>query len=219
MEETLARIEQRIGIEARYRLKTVNTIVEKLRRERTRLSEMQDIAGLRVVEPIGLSGQDALVAWLAALFPGAKVVDRRQRPSHGYRAVHVIAKVAGHSVEVQVRTTVQDAWAQAMEKVSDVLGREVRYGGGALQGRQRIVVDLMQQLVVPIAIHESDMEELIDPKPLPQLPTGRAHAQQQLARAREQLVVAERAVGWQVEELRRSLSIIRETLAEIEDAR
>jgi ppGpp synthetase/RelA/SpoT-type nucleotidyltranferase len=39
-------LKERLEIDATARLKTINTIVEKLRREKTRLAEMQDIAGL-----------------------------------------------------------------------------------------------------------------------------------------------------------------------------
>ena len=38
-----------LGVEPTSRIKTVNTIVEKLVRDKTRLSKMQDIAGVRVV--------------------------------------------------------------------------------------------------------------------------------------------------------------------------
>lgn len=54
--------------------------------------------------------------------------DRRANPSWGNRAVHVIATVNGKPVEIQVRTKLQDLWAQAMEKLADVWGRGIRYG-------------------------------------------------------------------------------------------
>ena len=128
MAKAQAVVQQSLGVPATARLKTVNTIIEKLRRARTRLAEMQDIAGLRIVRDMELREQDALVQQLAGVFPGAKVVDRRSRPSHGYRAVHVIVTVDGHLVEIQVRTYIQDLWAQAMERLADEVGREVRYG-------------------------------------------------------------------------------------------
>lgn len=43
------RLASELGLEPGTRLKTVGTIVDKLRRERMRLSQMQDIAGVRVV--------------------------------------------------------------------------------------------------------------------------------------------------------------------------
>jgi ppGpp synthetase/RelA/SpoT-type nucleotidyltranferase len=121
-------IKDRLGLDTTSRLKTVNTIVEKLRREKTRLAEMQDIAGLRIVVDGGLVAQDSLIEALILVFPSAKVIDRRSKPSHGYRAMHLVPLVSGFLVEVQVRTRLQDLWAQAFERVADRAGRGIRYG-------------------------------------------------------------------------------------------
>jgi ppGpp synthetase/RelA/SpoT-type nucleotidyltranferase len=126
--EAQTRIKDRLGLDTTSRLKTVNTILEKLRREKTRLAEMQDVAGLRIVMDGGLVEQDSLIASLVDAFPGAKVIDRRSKPSHGYRAVHLVPLVSGWAVEVQVRTRLQDLWAQAFERVADKAGRGIRYG-------------------------------------------------------------------------------------------
>ncbi|HST66974.1 MAG TPA: hypothetical protein VLM05_17470, partial [Mycobacteriales bacterium] len=75
------------------RLKTINSIVDKLRRESARLSQVQDIAGLRIVSHLTRTEQDRIVERIEAHFPGAKVFDRRVAPSHGYRAVHVVVPV------------------------------------------------------------------------------------------------------------------------------
>lgn len=69
-----------------------------------------------------------MVASLLDVFPGAKIIDRRSKPSHGYRAVHLVPLVLGLAVEVQVRTRLQDLWAQAFERVADKAGRGIRYG-------------------------------------------------------------------------------------------
>lgn len=118
-----------LGLEATTaRIKTINTIVEKLVRSKTRLSTMQDIAGLRIVIDAGLEAQDVTVGQLLQPFPDAKVDDLRDMPRYGYRAVHVVASVDGLRVEIQVRTKMQDLWAQAAEKLADVVGRGIRYG-------------------------------------------------------------------------------------------
>src|SRR5439155_4334431 len=70
-----------------------------------------------------------MVERIISLFAGARVVDRRRHPRHGYRAVHVIPEVDGFLVEIQVRTRLQDSWAQAMERLADQAGREILYGG------------------------------------------------------------------------------------------
>ena len=49
-------------------------------------------------------------------------------PSYGYRAVHVIVRTQGCLVEVQVRTYLQDMWAQIVERLADTFGRQIRYG-------------------------------------------------------------------------------------------
>lgn len=117
-----------LGMHATSRLKTVQTIVDKLVRERTRLSSMEDIAGARIVEEMTLAEQDARVAKISAAFASAKVRDRRVTPSHGYRAVHAIVLVGEFPVEVQVRTRLQDLWAQSMEALGVMWGRQIQYG-------------------------------------------------------------------------------------------
>jgi ppGpp synthetase/RelA/SpoT-type nucleotidyltranferase len=120
-------LRSRLRLEATSRLKTVGTIIDKLRRERTRLSSMQDIAGVRTV--VGdKAQQDRIVEALCSEFSNARVVDRRIVPRFGYRAVHVIPVVDGCPVEIQVRTILQDGWAQLLEQVADSMGRGIRYG-------------------------------------------------------------------------------------------
>ena len=86
------------------RLKTVQTLIGKLRREpKMNLSQMQDIAGLRLVRDLSLRGQTALATSVAELFDNPRTVDRRARPTFGYRAVHVVVRVSGRLVEVQLR--------------------------------------------------------------------------------------------------------------------
>ena len=108
--------------------KTRDSIVNKLCRESLRLSQMQDIAGCRVVV-VNIVQQDQFVASLRTFFPGATVIDRREKPSYGYRAVHIIAEVSGKPVEIQVRTELQQKWAEISEKLSDV-DSAIKYGGG-----------------------------------------------------------------------------------------
>jgi ppGpp synthetase/RelA/SpoT-type nucleotidyltranferase len=111
------------------RLKTLHTMREKVRRG-TELSTMQDIAGLRLVLGLesGRSSQNAVVQTIESLYPGCRRVDRRLAPMHGYRAVHLIIRVDGCPVEVQVRTHLQDLWAQVVERLADLWGRQIRYG-------------------------------------------------------------------------------------------
>ena len=108
--------------------------LEKVKRNHTRLSTMRDIADARVVGTWRLSVQDALAQKIVDRFPGALMVDRRRQPTHGYRAVHVVVPYKEVVVEIQVRTEMQDKWAQLFETLADRVGRDIRYRGVAALG-------------------------------------------------------------------------------------
>ena len=110
-------------------MKTIRSVVAKLRRQSTKLVQIQDLVGCRLVVP-DVIDQIEWLETLQRLFPKAQVVDRRQTPQHGYRAVHVIVRSGVQRFEIQIRTRYQDEWATVVEKVADRLGLEVKYGGG-----------------------------------------------------------------------------------------
>jgi len=56
--------------------------------------------------------------------------DRRVIPSHSYRADHIIVEVSGRLVEIQVRTTLQNLWADLSERLADRFDPAIKYGGG-----------------------------------------------------------------------------------------
>ncbi|HVS72990.1 MAG TPA: RelA/SpoT domain-containing protein [Phycisphaerae bacterium] len=140
--------------------KSTHSIVEKLQREKMRLSRMQDIAGCRVVV-VDVLAQDRLVTALQGDFVGARIRDRREKPSHGYRAVHLIVEVCGKLVEIQVRSELQHLWAELSEKSADVLDPAIKYGGGSESWRT-----FLNQASAVVAAHEElermrpDREEL-----------------------------------------------------------
>jgi ppGpp synthetase/RelA/SpoT-type nucleotidyltranferase len=138
------------------RLKTIGTIVDKLRRERRMaLSRMRDVAGIRIVEDMNRVEQDVLVRQIVGAVGRCEVIDRRMRPSAGYRAVHVEVNCGGAFVEVQVRTALQDQWAQIVERLGDSWGRQIRYGGGPPDSAFELVPDFTRadlwELVVDAA--------------------------------------------------------------------
>lgn len=75
--------------------------------------------------------QNSTVERVVSAFDKATVVDRRERPTHGYRAVHVIPVVADLPVEIQIRTALQHRWAELSEKLSDLVDPGIKYGRGA----------------------------------------------------------------------------------------
>ena len=146
--------------------KTTSSIIQKLQREQTRhvrLSQVQDICGLRVVVA-SIDHQNEVVRRLLELFPESAVDDRRENPSHGYRAVHVIASPSGLPVEIQVRTIYQHVWAQFCEQLADKLGIEVKYGGHpAAQNLLNTLSDTIRSLedagssLIRVNLHSSPM--------------------------------------------------------------
>lgn len=109
--------------------KTTESIREKLKRQTLRLSRMQDIAGCRVVVP-NCVRQDELVRELAERWGDHLIFDRREKPSHGYRAVHMTVRAADELVEIQVRTEAEHHWAETSEKLAQGVDRKIKYGGG-----------------------------------------------------------------------------------------
>jgi putative GTP pyrophosphokinase len=134
--------------------KSTGAIVEKLQRESIRLVQMQDIAGCRVVVT-DCEAQEQVVDALRRTFASATVIDRRTKPSFGYRAVHMVVDVYEKPVEIQIRTYLQDQWAELLEKVAQGDARE-RLEGDLVEleklsksGRQD-VADLMRRFVLEL---------------------------------------------------------------------
>lgn len=109
--------------------KSTTSVVEKLKRESIRLTQIQDIAGCRLIAT-DIANQNEVVDALGKLFDDVTIVDRREKPSHGYRAVHIVVKVQERLIEIQVRTILQHLWAENSEKLADLFGQEVKYGNG-----------------------------------------------------------------------------------------
>jgi ppGpp synthetase/RelA/SpoT-type nucleotidyltranferase len=151
------------GLKGTSRLKTTSTIIEKLRRQTDmNLARMQDIAGVRLVIDGNRLDQDRVVARILELFPDARTVDRRENPSYGYRAVHVIVRAQGWPVEVQVRTPIQDRWAQIVERLADVLGRQIRYGEPPTNPDAQFAPGMTRRKLVELLMSVSERIDMIE---------------------------------------------------------
>ena len=94
-EHVVSEIRMRLGLAPTARpAKSTTSIADKLRRESIRLSQVPDIAGCRLTVA-DIFTQDEVVKQLKSLFQESTIVDRRERPSHGYRAVHLIIHYSG----------------------------------------------------------------------------------------------------------------------------
>jgi putative GTP pyrophosphokinase len=148
-------VRDNLGLEPTGRpAKSTISIIDKLKRESIRLTQIQDIAGCRIIVA-DITKQDSVIQSLMGQFPQATVVDRRAKPSHGYRAVHVVMNQDGKLIEIQVRTALQHAWAEASEKISDLKGTSIKYGGG-----DELLQRTLQIISACVAtVEEDEMEE------------------------------------------------------------
>lgn len=168
-QEVLDRVKAQLrilGFSSTGRVKTTGTLVDKLRRiHGMQLSRVQDLAGARIVVR-DRELQDDAAEKIRSLYEAEgcayRIVDRRKNPTFGYRAVHVVVYVDGLPLEIQVRTELQDAWAQIVERLADRWGRGIRYGENpenpearvrsrSLSTSRRGAVDLLAQLSDAIA--------------------------------------------------------------------
>ena len=153
----LARRRGDVVLHAERSTKTLDSIVAKLKRERTRLSTMQDIVGCRIIVP-DLQSQESLkralvmksdtrtleTLWWEGLpafdappFSKFVVTDRSEAPKSGYRALHIVVRDFEVPYEIQIRTRMQDRWAQISERLNDWF-QGFKYGGGPPQIRERL---------------------------------------------------------------------------------
>jgi putative GTP pyrophosphokinase len=190
-------IRGRLGLEPTGRpAKSTGSIIDKLQRETIRLSQMQDIAGCRIVVA-DAPMQNRVVADLLAAFPEVLLVDRRVFPSYGYRAVHLIVSVEEKLIEIQVRTVLQNAWAELSEKFSDVVEASIKYGGG--DGETRELLDSVSK---GIALRE-DAENRMSALPSrPETDEKRRDLLNQMARDRKELLMACERLIEALEEIR-----------------
>ncbi len=88
-----------------------------------------------------LSVQDEVGRDVAATLAEVRMVHLRANPHSGYRAVHIIATSSGGvAVEIQIRTQMQDLYAQVSEKLADQYGEDVKYGGGPANVRSTLAI-------------------------------------------------------------------------------
>jgi putative GTP pyrophosphokinase len=114
------------------RPKRAAAILAKLMRfPSMRLTQMDDIAGLRVKFPNGPREVQLLLGRILERWPGAAVKDYVARPKRtGYRAIHAFVPADEHIVEVQLRTACQNLWADEVESAADRLGFRLKDGEG-----------------------------------------------------------------------------------------
>jgi ppGpp synthetase/RelA/SpoT-type nucleotidyltranferase len=142
------------------RAKTVDTLVQKLQRTTLKLSQVVDLAGVRVDADMVLHQQTDLAQEIAEYFGAARatIKDIRATPHSGYRAVHVWLALPAGRVEVQIRTLPQSEWANLYEACGESYGRGIRYGEEQEDAIVRRVVDVMHDASAVLAEAEARID-------------------------------------------------------------
>jgi putative GTP pyrophosphokinase len=114
------------------RLKKRATIIDKLVREsRMDLVRMEDIGGCRVLVQDQRQA-DHLAERLADRWRIHRFRDYVRNPKDsGYRALHLIEERKERLIEVQIRTPLQDIWANQVERDSRLRRVDFKSGAGA----------------------------------------------------------------------------------------
>ncbi len=129
------------------RLKRVSSILYKLERYTMKLSQMQDIAGCRVIMPNVKLTRKMREDFISRKKKHKRVKKREMNyinspKSDGYRGIHLVYEYYstnngaraynGKMVEIQIRSGLQHSWATAVETV-DLFSRNknrMKFGGG-----------------------------------------------------------------------------------------
>ncbi len=139
---------QRDEIDVSSRVKTIDTLRAKLLRQPDyAINRIHDVMGVRIVADMGLDRQNEITRQICKSFDKTQISDLRDDSHSGYRAVHVAVILPGSvCAEIQIRTTLQDDWANCYELAADIFGREIRYGDYPSDKTQNDIVCMLQKL-------------------------------------------------------------------------
>lgn len=131
------------------RLKRLPTIANKLVRLPTmKLTTMGDVGGVRAVVPDQASAYE-VAHRLRRNWTITRFSDYVAEPkADGYRALHLINRHRGRLIEVQLRTPLQDHWANIVELATESGGTGLKFGRGPkrLQEMYRGLAQLYAEL-------------------------------------------------------------------------
>ena len=131
IEDTLKTLRTKLKLViTKRKRKTRQSIVDKLyRQKKLRLSQMQDIAGCRIIVQGGTQVACKVNKQLVNAFEEKQLrIQSKPRNKDGYRAIHLIVKISKKSYEIQLRTLAQDVFANLVECLSDK-ENTLKYGG------------------------------------------------------------------------------------------
>lgn len=120
------------------RLKRKPQILRKLNRLSSRLTQLQDIGGLRIIaetndqaDRIALAVDELLLD--SKQYNLLRTTDYRPygRDDSGYRALHKVVGFGSLFLEVQIRSRAQHYWAESVERTSVFYGKRLKEGEGS----------------------------------------------------------------------------------------
>ena len=157
IQDTLQACRDKLAITKRKR-KTRQSIVDKLyRQKKLRLSQMQDIAGCRIVAQGGAQAVCQVNKQLVNAFEEKQLsIQSKPRNKDGYRAIHLIVKINKKSYEIQLRTIAQDVFANLVERLSDK-DNTLKYGGS---GKEQPVLKKLKALSDTLADIDKDVHKV-----------------------------------------------------------
>ena len=130
------------------RLKRKPQILRKLKRFSIRLSQLQDIGGVRIIFENNKFIDKFIVFIKARINKGhyftiERETDYREkgREDSGYRAVHLIIMRKNIKIELQLRSRIQHNWAERIERTSIIYGHFLK----ELEGSE-IILDYFKML-------------------------------------------------------------------------
>ena len=107
---------------------------------------------------------------LGGLEPHVSKDTCRDADEHGYRALHVVVSIRTQGIgnrpaEIQIRTQVQNLWAQIVESVDAVLTSDLKHGDGPDEFRTWLL-----ELSSALADNEIRKQTTMKFLPMPPLP-------------------------------------------------
>jgi putative GTP pyrophosphokinase len=182
------------------RLKRFPSIMNKLSREPSmKLSQMQDLGGCRAIfSEISSVIRVYDLYRLTPLLPeegSLKCYDYIQNPKEdGYRGIHVVARYHpriearepwdGYRIEIQLRTSLQHAFATAVETVTTFTHAPLKFGAGPAEWRR-----FFSLMGSALAIREKTAL-------VPDIPENEGEIIAELREAANHLRVRQRLQGW-----------------------
>ena len=107
-----------------------------------RLSQLQDVGGCRIIVE-NYQIQEELFQYIIHKLTKGKIITidtnkknnpvdyrERGRDDSGYRVIHIIVKVRGVKIELQIRSSLQHYWAESIERTSIIYQKNLK----SLQG-------------------------------------------------------------------------------------